>query len=146
MELLFSSSCQQKTNLQHFIFHGEEKKEKKLGKSIICLISIVLWIHVHIFFKLLCRTEAGAEENIDYYVYVCLPATIFSPWCLFLFLAQEKWEFCAFLSAFRSALYLAFNELFYALFCSMSLPDVIYYDFYSKAQISLAEQARPNRE
>lgn len=78
-----------------------------------------------IHFSSFCRGLQAKESIIDYYVYVCPQATLFFLRSEFLFGCMLS----SFSICFHYGSYPAFNWLFYASFCSMSLLAVICYDF-----------------
>lgn len=78
LNLLSPAIIKKFPSLQNLVQKRREREKEKLSDRIICLISILLWIHIYEHFHTFLSFCWELVENIDYYVYVCLPATIFS--------------------------------------------------------------------
>lgn len=105
--------------------------QNEARNRIICLISIVLWIHIYTFSYIF---QASAEDwcwRKYRLLCLCLPPSDYFFCCLFLLSTVQCRKRVRFSICFHYGSYPEFNWLFYASFCSMSLLDVIYYDFYS---------------
>lgn len=103
------------------------------------------YIHFRTFFKLLLRV--GGEYRLlclylpsgNYFFLLLMLLLLVS----FQYACRERELRVRFSICFHYGSYPTYNWLFYASFCSMSLLDVIYYDFYAGAQIA-RKQAKKN--